>query len=83
MIWFRKIRSIFVHVKKIVFGIEKLDTCSLNKTNSFGFFKKKISDLILRTRNIGFWFVLKKSDLFYNKKNLDLYIGKIRSVFLL
>ena len=67
MIWFRKIRSIFVHVKKIVFGIEKSDLCLLNKTKSFGL--KKISYLFLRTRKIGFWFVLKKkSDLFHNKK---------------
>ena len=67
LIWFRKIKSIFVHLKKKkVFGIEKSDLCLLNKTKSFGF--KKISDLFLRTRKIGFWFVLKKSDLFYNKK---------------
>ena len=43
LIWFRKIRSVFVQVKKIVFGIEKSDLCLLNKTKSFGF--KKISDL--------------------------------------
>ena len=59
LIWFRKIRSIFVHVKKKVdFGIEKLDMCLLNQKKSFGF--KKRSDLFLRTRKIGFCFVLKK-----------------------
>ena len=34
--------------------------CLLNKTKSFGFKKKKKSDMFLRTRKIGFWFVLKK-----------------------
>ena len=58
LIWFRKIRSIFVHVKKKVFGIKKSDLCLLNKTKSFGL--KKKSDMFLRTRKIGFWFVLKK-----------------------
>ena len=58
LIWFRKIRSIFVHVKKKVFGIEKSDLYLLNKTKSFGL--KKKSDMFLRTRKIGFWFVLKK-----------------------
>ena len=37
LIWFRKIRYVFVHVKKIVFGMEKSDLCLLNKTKSFGF----------------------------------------------
>ena len=48
--------------------MEKSDLCLLNKTKSFGL--KKISYLFLRTRKIGFWFVLKKkkSDLFHNKK---------------
>ena len=37
LIWFRKIRSVFVRVKKKkVFGIEKSDLCLLNKTKSFG-----------------------------------------------
>ena len=69
LIWLRKIRSVFVHVKKIVFGIENSDLYLLNKTKSFGLKKKRILDLFLRTRKIGFWFVLKKkSDFFYNKK---------------
>ena len=61
-IWFglEKLDLFFVYVKKIVFGIEKSDICLLNKTKSFGFKKKKKSDLFLRTRKIGFWFVLKK-----------------------
>ena len=61
--WFfdeRKIRSVFVRVKKKkVFGIEKSDLCLLNKTKSFGL-KKNILDLFLKTRKIGFWFVLKR-----------------------
>ena len=38
LIGFRKIRLVFVHVKKIVFGIEKSDLCLLNKIKSFSFF---------------------------------------------
>ena len=41
LIWFRKIKSIFVHVKKIVFDKEKSDLCLLNKTKSFGLKKKE------------------------------------------
>ena len=42
LIWFRKIRSVFVHVKKKkkAFGIEKSNLCLLNKTKPFGFEKK-------------------------------------------
>ena len=63
-IWFRKIRFVFVCVEKIVFNKEKLDMCLLNKTNSFGFFLIKKSDLFLRTRKNGFLVCIKKSDLF-------------------
>ena len=67
LIWFRKIKSFFVHVKTTVFGIERLDLCLLNKTKSFGF--KKVPGLFWRTRKN--WFLVcikKKSDLFCNKK---------------
>ena len=69
MIWFRKIRFVFVHVKKKKkIGIEKSDMCLLNKTKSFGL-KKKKSDMFLRTRKIGFWFVLKKNQIYFVTKN--------------
>ena len=58
LIGFRKIRLVFVHVKKIVFGIEKSDLCLLNKTKSFGL-KKKNQIFFFRIRKIGFLFVLK------------------------
>ena len=43
--------------------------CLLNKTKSFGFKKKKKSDMFLRTRKIGFWFVLKKNQIYFVTKN--------------
>ena len=71
MIWFRKIRSVFVHVKKKeeeeVFGIEKLDLCLLNKTKSIGFKKKYI-------------YIYIYSDVCCDKKILILF-RKIKSIF--
>ena len=49
LIWFRKIRSVFVRVKKKkVFGIEKSDLCLLNKIKSFCFKKYQICFLELK-----------------------------------
>ena len=41
LIWLRKIRSVFVHVKNKVLGIENSDMYLLNKTKSFGLKKKE------------------------------------------
>ena len=61
--------------------------CLLNNTKSFDLKKKKKEHQIYfwELEKIGFWFVLKKNQIFlYNpKKKKDLYIGKIKSVFLL
>ena len=71
----KKIKSIFVYVKKIAFGKEKSNMCLLNKTMSFGF--KNISDLFLRTKKIGIWFVLKNQFCFLTKSKKFRFVEKL------
>ena len=71
LIWFiKKIRSIFVYVKKIVFSEEKPDLSLLNKIKPIGL---KISDLFLRTKKkLVFGLYVKKIRSVSVIKNLDL-----------
>ena len=72
LIWLRKIRSVFVHVKKKVLGIENSDLYLLNKTKSFGLKKKNIRSVFENQKN---WFLVcikKKNQICFITKNLDL-----------
>ena len=71
LIWLRKIRSVFVHVKKkkSFWRNKNSDLCLLNKTKSFGFFKKNIRSIFENQKN---WFLvcIKKNQIrFITKKN--------------
>ena len=66
MIWFRKIRSVFVQVKKKVFGIEKSDLCLLNKKKSFSF--KNIRFVFGKLKKLVLNLYVKKLDFFSKEK---------------
>ena len=79
-IWFRKIRYVFVHVKKKNFGEKNLDMCLLNKTKSFGFKKKNIRSVFEKLKN---WFLIciKKNQIHFITKKIRFVYRKNQIYF--